>query len=143
MIKNIFTENKLFIGLCLWGISYLTLDYYNCKRNTKVYFSDPVVYSNQEELLKDLEIEKQKLSLENINILCEDDLNVKGGWCFKTGPKKYLIKFNPKYKSKKILKHELYHIYKRENFSLDDLLNGISFGHYEEWRATNYSLKEE
>lgn len=141
-IKNICSENKLILGLFLWIGSNIILHDYNSQRNIKTYFSNPIIYQNQKDFSKDLELEKQKLGLENINIFCENDSNTLGGHCFKKGPKEYLIKFNPKYKSKEVLKHELYHIYKWENFSLDDLLDGVLFGNYEEYRATNYSLKD-
>lgn len=145
MIKKItkaIYDRRLFLGIIFWVSSYLSLDYLNVQRNKETYFSNPMIYSSQEELLNDLEIEKQKLGLENISVSCKDDATIKGGHCFRISPKNYVINFNPSHKTKKILKHELYHVYKWENFSLDDLLDGLLFGEYEEWRATNYSLKE-
>ncbi|MDO8509482.1 MAG: hypothetical protein Q7S27_07440 [Nanoarchaeota archaeon] len=134
---------KLVMGLCLWAGLYLTVDYLNVQRNREAYLANPVVYSSQDDFLKGLELEKQKLGLENIDISCEDDIAVQGGHSFKIDSEKYVIKFNPIYKSRKVLRHELYHIKKWESFSLDDLLDGFLFGQYEEWRATNYSLKTE
>ena len=142
-ITKTICARKLVLGVCLWAGLYLTAGYLNVQRNKEAYLSNPIVYSSQEDLLKSLELEKQKLGLESTNISCEDDVAVQGGHSFRIGSGKYVIKFNPAYKSRKVLRHELYHIKKWESFSLDDLLDGLLFGQYEEWRATNYSLKTE
>jgi hypothetical protein len=141
-IKDFIQRRKLLFGITLWAGLYLTINYFNVQRNREAYFSNPIVYKTEENFLHDLELEKQKLGLRNINISCEDDKSIQGGHCFRKGEGRYLIKFNPAHKSERVLRHELYHIKKFESFSLDDLLDGILFGGYEEWRATTYSLQE-
>lgn len=141
-LKNFLKENKLLLGISLWISMYIFAHDYNVCRNRRVYFSNPVPYKTEEEFLIDLEKEKSKLGLEDVTIVCDDDSSILGGHCFKKGYKKYLIKFNPHYKTLLVLKHEMYHVKKYENFSLDDLLDGILLGEYEEWKATNYSLEE-
>ncbi len=141
-LSNLFQRRELFLGLSLWASLYLTAKYINISRNREIYLLNPIVYNSEEDFLQDLKQEKSKLGLDNIKISCENDKNIEGGHCFREGKEKYLIKFNPSHKSKKVLRHELYHIKKYESFSLDDLLDGLFFGGYEEWRATNYSLQE-
>jgi hypothetical protein len=130
-------------ALVLWLGSLISLDIANVYRNREAYFKNPIVYSSQEDFLNDLEAEKKKLGLEKLEIICEDDTDIEGGHSWKRGDKKYLVKFNPKYKTKRVLRHELYHIKKweEEGLSLSGILNSFSLGKYEEYRATSYSLK--
>lgn len=135
---------SLVIPICvsLWMSLYTTVGYLNIKRNRELYLSNPITYNSEEDFLLDLEKEKHQLGLENITISCEDDENIPVGHCSREVEGKYLIKFNPVHKSRRVLRHELYHIKKYESFSLDDLLDGLLLGGYEEWRATNYSLQK-
>ncbi len=134
-------NKKLFFGIFLWIGSYFTLSNFNAERNRKVYLLNPNLYFGSQNFLKDFELEKKKLGLEHISILHEDDYDVPAGLSFRLGDGKYLIRFNPECKSKELIRHELYHVKKWEEFSLDDLLDCLLLGQYEELRATNYSIE--
>ncbi|MDP1695588.1 MAG: hypothetical protein Q8L29_01590 [archaeon] len=116
----------------------------NVLRNREAYFNSPNIYKSDEEFKKDFEKEKKQLGLENITIEFTKDDSIRGGWCKKYGDK-YLLKMNPEFWSRRILKHELYHIKEYEvenNLTFRRIANIFFLDNIEEWDATSYSLNE-
>jgi hypothetical protein len=139
-----FSKRFMYYGLGVFLFAALNMGFrwYECNRNREAYLSEQALYSSETELNADLKVEKQKLGLGAVDIIVQETSDVACGQCRPIAEKQYLILFNPQCKSKRVLRHELYHIYGMENFTLDDILWLPTLGEFEEWKATNYSLEE-
>jgi hypothetical protein len=140
-----FTFKTYYPLLIVWGLSTILASYCNSRRNIEVYLNaNNPLYQNEEELNADLDKEKAKLGLQSLDIVVKENDEVDCGHVIRR-EERYVISLNPKCKTKIVLRHELYHVKKRTEesaWTLENLLNGITWGEYEEWNATNYSLEE-
>lgn len=133
-------NKELLVALALWLSAGFIGNYINARRNQEVYLSKPIpCYASQEELLKDAEIEKRKLGLEEVAIkLNEDPCMIENVTTRQRNG--FRITFNSQQKNRLVLRHELFHINQWGKVNLVDFL---TMGNYNEYRATSYSIANE
>lgn len=132
--------------LCTIALAQVGFNITNAIRNTKLYKTP--AYSSNEILKTEFEKEKKKLSLENLSIELEvvNDTNNPDfiGQCVYNYDGRYNILVGESYKTRGVLRHELYHAYRIYNSHIKKAR--IKFSPkdtYEDWKATSYGLKED
>ena len=134
------------IILCAIALAQVGFEITNAARNTKLYKTQ--AYPSNEILRAEFEKEKKKRGLENLDIDLEvvDDVNEPDfiGQCVYTYGGNYIIRIGENYKTRGVLRHELFHAHRiytghiksqRRRFKPQDT--------YEDWLATSYGLKKD
>jgi len=137
------------ILLCAVALAQVGFEITNAARNTKLYKTQ--AYTSNEILRAEFEKEKKKRGLENLDIDLEivDEVNDVNepeliGRCVYTYGGDYIIRIGENYKTRGVLRHELFHahrIYTGHIKSARIRFNPLDT--YEDWIATSYGLKKD
>ncbi len=134
---------NLTIILCSLILLQAGLNMATSVRSTKLYKTP--AYSSNEVLKSEFEKEKKKLGLEHLCINIEIVDNPKFiGQCVPKDPNNYTIRIGKNYRTRGVLRHELYHLYRIHNGYFNKMRDSRHpLMTYEEWIATSYGLKED
>ena len=126
------------IGISLFGFAYESVRNVNVLRN-RYYQNNTIKYTTETELRTDLDKQIKLLHLENqtIQLKYEAIPDFRGG--VRGGSGNYTITLHPDYKSRFVIRHELFHIYRYVN---NKIQNYPLSKYFEEWLATSYAADD-